>query len=199
MGALVPILLNAAPFLADLIFGDKTGKIVEKAADIIGSALGVDGRDASALEAALAKADPAKAAEVRIALAKFAHDEKLAQIAADDAERQRQHQQVVALIQDVANARNHTVELARLGSPLAWGAALISALVVAAFGITVFLVFRESIPEGNRDMAFYIVGQISTFAGLVVGYWVGSNAQSFQKTAMLANSLPGPQQTGARP
>jgi hypothetical protein len=78
------------------------------------------------MKAALAKADPAKMIELQTALAKFAHDETMARIAAEDAEKQRRHAEVLKRLDDVGGARGMAVDLAKVGSKLAWGAAIVS-------------------------------------------------------------------------
>lgn len=191
MGALVPILLQAAPFLADLIFGDKTGTVVQKAADIVGSALGADPTDPQVIQAALAKADPTALMALQEKLAEFAHDEAMARLTAEQATRQAEKDEMIAAMADVQNARGQTVQLAQIKSPLAYGAAIISFLVIVSFGMTVYLVFRAAIPPENREMAFYIIGQLSTFAGMVVAYFVGSTSGSMQKTQMMAGQSGG--------
>lgn len=196
MPALAPILLQAAPFLASLFFGDKTGATVQKAAEIAGSVLGVDPTSPDALKAALAKADPTKLAELQTALASFAHEEAMQRLKNEDAEKQRQHDEVLKRLDDVVSARGSMVDLAKVGSKLAWGAAVVSALVVIVTGLMGWMIFKGQVPAENRDLALLFAGNMLGAFGSVIAFWIGSSAGSVHKTdtnAHLAalSSMPG--------
>jgi len=168
---LIPLILDLAPTVAGWIMGDKTGKAVAQVSDIAKKVIGTDNPDDIAK--AIAQ-DPNLALQFKTAL-----------IAAEGQERQRQHDEVMAQIADISSARNQTIELAKAGSPLAWGAALISVLVLVTFGCVLYFVLTKQIPEGQNEVAMYMLGTLSTMAAGVVSYWVGSSQGSTQKTALL--------------
>lgn len=196
MLAIAPVLLQAVPFLADLFFGDKTGKAVEKAAGIAAEILNVKPGDQDGLQKALANLTPDKAVELKIALAKFAHEEKQAQLAAEQADSQRRHAELMKRIEDVSNARGTMVDLAKVGSKLAWGAAIVSVLVTVLTGVMGYLIFTGKVPAENRDLALLFAGNMLGNFGAVIAFWVGSSAGSVQKTdtsaqlAAIAASAP---------
>lgn len=168
---LVPALIAALPTVASWIFGDKSGKAVETVSNIALEVLGTT--DGTAIEKALAS-DPAKALEFKMAVLK-----------AEGEARAAEHEELVARIADVQSARTQTVELARIGSPLAWGAAMVSIVVLVTFGYVLNMVLTKTIPEGQEHVVMYMLGALTTMAVAVVGYWVGSTAGSMQKTMLL--------------
>lgn len=85
-----------------------------------------------------------------------------------------------AYLADMQSARQQTIELAKAGSAIAWGAPLISALVVGGYFVCIFLLFAR-----GSDMApnlFQLVnvmfGGLSIAFGQVCNYWLGSSAGS---------------------
>ena len=97
--------------------------------------------------------------------------------------------QLVALLtldnQDRANARAQTVELAKAGSRIAWGAPVVSLVVLVTFGAVLALVLTKSIPPGQETTVSIMLGALTTMATAVVSYWVGSSAGSAAKDALL--------------
>lgn len=155
-------------WLAGLVAGDKTSakatqitdELTRRVVDVLGTA------DPAA--AATAIQDPAKLAELR----KQVLDVQFAFYKAD--------------AEDRASARLQTVELARLGSRIAWGAPLISGLVLLVFGAVLYRVLIEPVPPGQDAIVFTMLGALTTMATAVVSYWVGSSAGSARKTDLLA-------------
>lgn len=169
---LIPLLLGLAPTVAEWILGDKTGKAVGKVASIAQDILGTS--DADQIERAVA-ADPNLALQFKQAVIAAAAEEKRMELEA-----------IKAQLADVASARSQTVELAKAGSAIAWGAPVVSVIIAVGFFVMLYLIIRREIPEGSRDLANIMLGSLgSSFTG-VVAYWVGSSAGSAQKTAALA-------------
>lgn len=169
---LIPLLLGLAPTVAEWILGDKTGKAVGKVATIAQDILGTS--DADQIERAVA-ADPNLALQFKQAVIAAAAEEKRMELEA-----------IKAQLADVQSARNQTVELAKTGSAIAWGAPVVSVIIAVGFFVMLYLIIRREIPEGSRDLANIMLGSLgSSFTG-VVAYWVGSSAGSAQKTAALA-------------
>lgn len=86
--------------------------------------------------------------------------------------------------QDRADARSQTVELAKTGSSIAWGAPAVSLVVLITFGVVLYRVL--SAPAGQADPnASLMLGALTTMATAVVSYWVGSSAGSAAKDKLL--------------
>jgi hypothetical protein len=184
---LIPLLLGIAPTVASWILGDKTAVAVGQVTDIARRVLGTD--DPAAIEAAIAR-DPAAALEFKRLIV-----EAEARARADALEAQRiEFDAFRAQLADTASARAQTVALAQAGSALAWGAVLISIVVLAAFGVALWVILRGEIPAGSRDVAFQLLGMLGTMAAGVVAYWVGSSSGSAAKTATIERVVAGRQQ-----
>ena len=166
---LLPLLLNLAPTVASWVLGDKTGKAVDQVAGIIKETTGIAGDPADALAA-----NPELVLRLKEAL-----------ITAESQERQRQHDQIMAQLADVASARTQTVELAKAGSAIAWGAPIVSVIVTAGFFGMLYLVITREIPDGSQRLADIMLGWLGAAFSAVVGYWVGSSAGSAQKTSLV--------------
>lgn len=98
-------------------------------------------------------------------------------------------EQAIALIrldnEDRASARAQTVELAKAGSKIAWGAPVVSVIVLATFGLVMGMVLTKSIPPGQETTVNLMLGTLQTMATAVVFYWVGSSAGSAAKDKLL--------------
>lgn len=172
---LLGIALNLVPTLAQWIGGDKAGNVATQVADVAKAVLGTSEPDA--VSKAIAT-DPNLALQFKLALANI-----------EDKERQRSHDELIARMADTQSARDQTVKLAQSGSPLQWGAAVVSFIVVSAFALVAYLVFNEAIPKDNREMALYLVGQLSGFVGAAISYWLGSSAGSASKDQTIKKLL----------
>lgn len=167
LAALLPVVASLAPTLLRHLAGEQAGAVAQQVATAVRSVVGSD--DPAAVQVALA--DPVKAADLKLELAKIE----------SDAETER----LRMVLADVAGARAHTVELARAGSPIAWGAPLVSALVLVGFAVAVWVVLTRALPAGSQEIALYTVGALQTLAASVVAYWVGSSAGSARKDEAL--------------
>lgn len=187
--ALLPMLLSLAPEIVKLLAGDKAGTA---AAAVAGAVRTITGTEDPAAAAAALAADPAKAADLRVALAKIAAD-------AEAAQRQADLDEMRAAMADVADARKATVTLAASGSKIAWGAPVVSVVVVvgffAAFGAMMFA--PSPADPGKAAMLNILVGSLASGWTAVIGFWIGSSAGSAAKNetiaaaqVALANSTP---------
>ena len=145
---LIPLLLGLAPTVAEWVAGKPAGQVVEHVTEIAKKSIGIDNIDN--LESALA-ADPAKALEFKLAMINAANEEKKRAHEADMAAITAQVEQVKAYLSDVQSARSHTVELAKANSYIAWGAVIVSILVMAAFGAMMWITSTHDIPATQRD------------------------------------------------
>jgi protein-S-isoprenylcysteine O-methyltransferase Ste14 len=125
-------------------------------------------------------ADPEKAAALRVELAKIAAEQESAAAAAAAAA-------LAAQLTDVANARALTVQLAQSGSRIAWGAPVVSVVVLVTFGITMIMALTRSLPAGAEPVLNVLMGTLGAMATSVVGYWVGSSAGSDRKDEHLVS------------
>lgn len=81
-----------------------------------------------------------------------------------------------ARLADVQDARATTVKLAESGSSIAWGATVISILIVIGFLALVFALLFKQVPDSQ--VALVLFGTLSGAFGTVVAYWLGSSAGS---------------------
>ena len=114
---------------------------------------------------------------------------KTALIQAEADARRQEHEAILAQLRDVQSAREQTVRLAEAKSPIAYGAVLVSAIVLVGFAIMLWLVIREEVPANQRDMVTLLLGTLAGMASSVVAYWVGSSNGSMQKNAALEKVL----------
>lgn len=165
--ALIPALAQLAPGIVRHLAGERAGEVAKDVGLALRAVVGSE--DPAELELALR--DPAKAADLRLELARI--------------EEQHETERMRLLLADVAGARAQTVELARAGSVVAWGAPIVSAIVLVAFGAAVWVVLTRQLPAGSQEVALYTLGALQAMAMAVVGYWVGSSAGSARKDAAL--------------
>jgi len=176
-GGVGGLVLDLAPEIGKSLFGDKGGQTAAAVARAVESAAGTS--DAAAATQKL-QADPAAALVLRL---------KLAQIAAarQTEEDEARNAQLAAHIANTSDARSQTVKLAQLGSSLAWGAPVISLIVVIAFFTVLMVIALHGIPAGAETILNVMLGFLGSAFGAVVGYWVGSSSGSAQKTEVLGN------------
>ena len=145
------------------------GKVAEAAVSVIGQVSGIPITDEhSARNAAqVIQMDPALLAEAY----------------------RLQAESVVTLLrldnEDRAGARNQTVELAKAGSRIAWGAPLVSVVVLLTFGVVLHKVLSTPAGTSIDPNAAIMLGALTTMATAVVAYWVGSSAGSAAKDKLL--------------
>ena len=164
-----------APTVASWILGDRTGAAVEKVTGIARELLGT--ADPSGIEAAIAR-DPNVALQFRQAI-----------IQAEADARRHEHEAILAQLRDVQNAREQTVRLAETKSPIAYGAVVVSTIVLLGFAVMLWLVIKEEVSANQRDMVTLLLGTLAGMASSVVAYWVGSSNGSMQKNAALEKAL----------
>lgn len=172
--ALLPLLLSIVPEAVKWIAGDSAGKAAASVTEIAGRVLGTDD-PAKAVEAA---ADPNKALEFKMAV-----------LAAQSTAEREETARLVAELADRQGARQQTTDLAKAGSPIAWGAVVISGLVIAGFALLMWYVIRQEIPAAQREMVGQLLFLVAGMASSVVAYWVGSSSGSVQKNAMMERVL----------
>lgn len=157
--------------------GAALGGVAGKAIEALGGALGVPATAEAVAEAV--KADPASA------------EAAVKQVEASAAPALMSELQ--ARLADVADARRRTVELVREGSGIAWGAPVVSVLIVAGFlgALAVFLLRPVTMTEASATVLNILLGALSTAFAQVVNYWLGSSSGSREKDTTMAALLRG--------
>ena len=166
---LLPLLLNLAPTVASWVLGDKTGKAVETVTGIIQRTTGIAGDPG--------QMPPELAAQLQLAL-----------IQAEADNRRMAHDELVEQLHDVQSARSQTVDLAKAGSHIAWGAPIVSVLAVVVFAGFVVLLFTKNLPDGMKDALMLLAGTAAAGFGAVLNYWLGSSAGSARKDVLMAKA-----------
>lgn len=87
---------------------------------------------------------------------------------------------------DRKDARAAMAALAQTGSSIAWGAPVVSVIVLVAFAGTMALTLLRAIPPGSETVLNVLLGTLAAMATSVVSFWVGSSAGSQRKTDLLA-------------
>lgn len=167
LGALGGVALDLAPEIGRWLFGPDAAPVAVAVQQAAQAATGTG--DPAAQVAALA--DPALAARLRVDLA------GIAAIA---------EARLASRLADTASARATAVQLAQTGGPMAWGAPVMSLVVLVTFGTVMWLVLMHAIPPGSETVLNVLLGTLAAMATNVVGYWVGSSVGSARKDARLA-------------
>lgn len=160
------ILGGFIPFPGGSILGEVAGKVVAEALgvpptpDAVKNAIATG--DASTVSAALSKAEMQMQAEV----------EKLR-----------------LELADIQNARGTTVELAKANSGIAWGAPVISIVIVVGFFAVMSMLFvvKIDLSPSSVTLLNVLFGALIPAFGQVCNYWLGSSAGSADKAGQIAN------------
>jgi hypothetical protein len=88
-----------------------------------------------------------------------------------------------AYLADIQSARQMTVELVRENSSIAWGAPVISLVVVVGFFAILGLLIFHGVPDSQAVLIS--VGALGAAFTTVLGFWVGSSKGSADKTDAL--------------
>lgn len=173
----LPLILGLAPTVASWIMGDKTGNAVAKVTGIAREILGTD--DANGIERAIA-ADPNLAMQFKMALVQAEADARRVEFEAMQAQ-----------LADVASARTQTMELAKAGSPIAWGAPAVSLMSLGLAGAVAYLVLFPDVNQAKwtETVVTMLVGAAINWVGMVQSYWLGSSSGSAAKDATLTKVL----------
>ena len=184
---LIPLAISLVPGLTKWLFGAQAADTVQAVANVVQQVTGT--ADPAAASAAIV-ADPKLANTLTVQLAQIAASRE----AAADASRQAE---LVTTLADIASARGQTVALGEAKSPIAWGAPVLSAIVLVTFGAMLGFVLNRSIPQGSEALANVMLGTLAAMSTQVANYWLGSSAGSAKKSddlavarSQLAKSVP---------
>ena len=194
MLALIPLAIQIAPAIAKWLFGSDSATVVQQVANVVTQVTGVvaphtdDG--IAAVEAVL-QGKPELALQIQVRLAKIAADREMETDRTAEAARKAELESLLAQIADTNSARRQTIALAEAGSKIAYGAPVVSALVLITFAIVMTLAFSRSLPPGSETILNMLLGSLAAMATSVVSYWVGSSAGSARKDAHIAQLASG--------
>jgi peptidoglycan hydrolase-like protein with peptidoglycan-binding domain len=180
---LIAIAASLLPELLRLIAGDRAGTAATQVAEAVKTITGTD--DPAAAQAALL-ADPAKASELRIKLAEIALEQQRIQRDAEEKQRQAELDELKARTADVGDARSKTLELAKQGSSIAWGAPVVSiTITVGFFAVLLLMVFKPFDENATLTIQLLnvVIGALVASFTAVVNYWLGSSQGSRDKDA----------------
>jgi hypothetical protein len=166
---LIPLVTSVLPSLIPLMATPMAGNVLTKAADIAEKIFGT--KDPTAIAAQMAAAESAaKVEEFKAKLEAATEEERL-------------------YYADIQNARAQTVELAKMQSPLAWGAPVMTGLVTVGFFMVliIFIAHALALSEFQQAVLNVLVGYLGAAFSQAVNYWLGSTKGSKDKDNMLAS------------
>ncbi len=148
---------------------------------VIGGPVGtLAGAAIGALADALGTAPTPEAVAERLAVDNPA-DRAAAQEVARNVERDKAVaylDELKARLADTQNARQQTLQLVEAGSSMAWGAPVVSIVVLIGFVALSVLAMRPDLAGVRENVTLYLLGAWQSLATAVVGYWIGSSAGS---------------------
>ena len=172
IGALLPIAVTLAKqFLADLV-GSLGGKDAEKVAQkVLGVAGGIVGSEIKTEADGIAaikklKANPDMALQLEIQLS----EERL-EIARTE-------------MQDRVSARTMS-QKSTLHTIAVCG---ISTLVVMGFGVMLWLILGDPLPDGNTEIIYILLGTLAASFTQVINFWLGSSRSSQDKSQQMSDA-----------
>lgn len=184
--ALLPLIAQFGPMLAGWLGGPRdvaiAAQIGAAVTAVTGVATGTADSTATAMAALAGK--PELAAQMTQRLAEIHASEVQAQADAQTA-------QILAAVASQASARTQTVDLVKAGSGIAWGAPVVSCLILLAFGGMLYMVMSKSIPTGSEPLAMVLLGTLAAMATQVANYWLGSSAGSAAKNSTISDAITG--------
>jgi hypothetical protein len=193
---LIPFAIQIAPMIAKWLFGSGSDEVVHQVGTVISQVTGVadphTDLGSAAVEAVL-RDRPELSMQIQVELAKIAAGREADASRAIEASRKADLDTLLAEIADTDSARRQTTTLAQSGSKIAYGAPVVSALVLITFAVVMTLAFTRSLPAGSETILNMLLGTLAAMATSVVSYWVGSSAGSARKDehiAQLASSQP---------
>lgn len=184
-GGLGGLVVDMAPEIGRWLLGGTTG---EKTAGLVVQAVeaATGTTDAEAAQATLAK-DPAAAAQLRVQLAAIAAQQQAEADRAVEARRAADLAVVQAALADRKDARSQTQALVQMRSGIAWAPAVLSGIILVAFGAMIFVILtRDHLTGEAMPLANVLLGSLAAMATQVANYWLGSSSGSAAKSDQIA-------------
>jgi hypothetical protein len=168
----LPIFLALAasvlPEIVRVIAGDNAGKVAADVTDAVRTATGTDDPEAARQKL---QADPVAVANLRIQLAQIALEGERLRAESEEKRRQSELDQLTKRLVDVQGARTSMLDLVREGSPISWGAPVISVIVTIGFFVTLIIMMRGGpTNEAAREILNIIVGALVAAFTAVVNF-----------------------------
>lgn len=173
MSDFASIIKVVAPWIGTALGGPLGGMAVEAAAN----ALGLSTKTADAVKQAIGGASP----EQMLALKKADQDFAL--------QMQALGFKNEADLETIAAGDRDSARKMQAGAP-SFIPALLTCFVVGAFTATLILLLKFDVPDTNRDIVVYMIGQLSGGFTSALAFWLGTTRDSSRKTEMLAKSAP---------
>jgi len=183
MNALTNLAINVAPEIAKWLSESDTSTVAAAVAQV---AQAVTGTADEGVQQQIIARDPSIAAQFRLQLARIAAQ-------AEGEVLKRELDRAKADLRVRENMRLQTATLSQPRSPVAWGAPVVSILVLGTFGTVMALALVRAIPPGSETILNMLLGSLAAMATSVVSYWVGSSAGSARKDEHLAQLTSGQQ------
>ena len=172
LGALIPIALSlAGEFIPDLI-GGLAGKDAQKIAEkVVGTAEKLTG------EKIETEADVARVVQIIKSDAQLQTELKM-QLSQERLETARIHSQ------DRVSARTMS-QKSTLHTVAVCG---ISTLVVMGFGVMLWLILGDPLPDGNTEIIYILLGTLAASFTQVINFWLGSSRSSQDKSQQMSDA-----------
>ena len=131
--------------------------------------------------------DPAAVSQLRVQLATIAAQQQAEADRAAEAQRAADLAQFQAALADRKDARSQTEALAQMHSNIAWAPAVLSGIILVAFGALIFVVLLHGVADSNSmSLANVLLGSLAAMATQVGNYWLGSSSGSAAKSRQIA-------------
>lgn len=185
---LIPIALSVVPELIKLIAGDRAGSVATQVAGVVQAVTGTS--DPVEAQKKLAENNEV-ATQLRVKLAEIALQAQMAQLTAEEQRRQAELAQMQKSLENTQGARSSLIDLVRAGSPIAWGAPVVSIIVTGGFFIFLIILMLGGIRTNGQDPTVsniinIAVGALATAFATVVNFWLGSSKGSRDKDEQVA-------------
>lgn len=180
LGGLGGLVVDMAPEVGRWLFGSSGEKTAGLVAQAIQTVTGTS--DADAAQKVLAQ-DPAAAAQLRMQLAMIAAQQQAEADRASEAQRAADLAALQAAAADRTGARTQMETLAQMHSTMAWAPAMLSAIILVAFGALIFVVLtKDNLTSASMPLANVLLGSLAAMATQVANYWLGSSSGSAAKS-----------------
>lgn len=168
------VVQTAAPVLGSVLLGPP-GTVLGSAVGMLLGKLGL-GSDAKADDvAAMLQNDPASM--LKLKELEMEHESQLLRY---------QTAQMQAQLEDVQSARQHEVDLAKVGHVSSYGPVAISGVVVFGFFAVLGMLMFGTIPTGVESIMNIMLGALTSGFASVISYYIGSSSDSARKTSIIA-------------
>ena len=194
MPPLVSIAISMLPGLAKRVASNVLPDIEARMTTAVRDVLGTD----DPAEAERRVADPKVAAELRLRLAEIEAEAEQREAAAEEKKRESELEAFRAEMKDIQSARQMLTDLSAQDSVFAWGAVVVSVVVVLGFFLALVLLFYGEIPDqGDQEqiavfqMLNIVIGALTAGFATVISFWLGSSQGSRNKdrTSLMSQRL----------